>query len=518
MKNKLNTILIIFGLFFGLTWFSQSAKAATNPKVLLAYDSQNVVKKGNRRIDALQRLLTSLNIKVDTVRMNDYHKGMLSKEKYTGVITMVNWAGSHQSNTQFDSDRNKYSGIKLHVGEGISNAEARQLKLKTVTVYHQQFAIQNDRGSSQPIPFSSSIKLARKLPKSAKVFGNLVTQTSNHTRYPYGIINGRRGYLPRFDSSGLSFLIAGELIAKLFDRSLSQPPVLTIIGITPYSDLTKLNQLSNQLYQAGIPFVVSTTSVNDITNYQAFAKFTNSLRLVEQRGGVVFLKTPTTIQPGSGSGAELSSIIQNNLVSLGQQNVFPVGVTAENYWNQDVVYRNNALNIANTRILLADPNEFSYADQDNRAGISQTSFYGVPINQFTDVHQLTKASWPMPVAITTSLPNKALGIKRLISKINQLNINLFDPLTSAKAMKISGGAVQFSQQGGNYYLNNSPVEITKPQNDVYQNIPTQKISPINKFFKTQSNVMLVLFSVILIIFIVFIWIGRRIYRRMFTEE
>ncbi|GAY73449.1 hypothetical protein [Lentilactobacillus kosonis] len=231
-----------------------------------------------------------------------------------------------------------------------------------------------------------------------------------------------------------------------------------------------------------------------------------------------FLKTPTTIEPSASSGLELSSIIQNNLVSLGQQKVFPVGITTNNYWNQDAVYRNNALTKANTRILLANPSEFSYADQDNRAGVAQNSFYGVSINQFTNIHQLTSVTWPMPVALTMPLPKKSTAINQLIAKINRLNIDLLNPLATDYEMKIMSGSIQFSQKGGNYYLNNSPVQITKPRNIIYQHAPKQAVSPINQFFKTQSNVMLILFSVILVIFIAFIWMGRRIYRRMFTDK
>ncbi|GAY73450.1 hypothetical protein [Lentilactobacillus kosonis] len=288
MKHKLNTLLILFGLLFGIGWFSQTAQAADNPKVLLAYDSQNVVHKGNEKIDAVQRLLSSLNIKVDTVRIQDYHKGMLPQGHYAGVITMINWPDGRQANLNFNKDRDKYSGIKLHLGDGITNNEVQQLKVRTVTVFHQQFAIKTGRQSSQSIPFSSSIVLVKNVPKSAKVFGNLVTQTSNQQQYPYGIIDGNQGYIPRFYQDGLGLLSAGQLIAKLFNRSFSQQPVVTITGIMPYSDLTRLNQLSKQFYQAGIPFIVSTTSVNNVANYQAFSKFANSLRLVEQCGGVIF--------------------------------------------------------------------------------------------------------------------------------------------------------------------------------------------------------------------------------------
>lgn len=66
--RRFELICVMLGLFF-ISWFSTpiNVQAANNNRVLLVYDSQNTSAAANQNIDALQRTLTSMNLRVKTV-------------------------------------------------------------------------------------------------------------------------------------------------------------------------------------------------------------------------------------------------------------------------------------------------------------------------------------------------------------------------------------------------------------------------------------------------------------------
>jgi len=121
MKMKWWRLLggLIFGLLmmWGTSQFVAQAKTTT-PKVMLVYDSQNVAQHDQTKVAAVQRLLTSFNVRVKTVLAADYHAGSL--QHYQGVITMINWPQTDLNNAAFSRDRQRFKGIKLHIGPNLT--------------------------------------------------------------------------------------------------------------------------------------------------------------------------------------------------------------------------------------------------------------------------------------------------------------------------------------------------------------------------------------------------------------
>ena len=194
----MSLMLILFSLFN----FSRTINAATNHnRVLLVYDSQNDVKNDKKNIDALQRSLTSMDLRVKTVSQADYKKGTLDK-KYLGVITMINWRQVGLINREFINDRDKFSGIKLHIGENLTQTEINQLGIKVQKVYQQQFILKKDSNREQ-LPFSQSITVITQQANGASQVGTLSTQQTDQRSYPFGYIKGKQGYLPFFTNKGL---------------------------------------------------------------------------------------------------------------------------------------------------------------------------------------------------------------------------------------------------------------------------------------------------------------------------
>ncbi|KRN19836.1 hypothetical protein IV79_GL001125 [Pediococcus claussenii] len=493
---------------------------ASTQKVLVVYDSQNVSQDGNRRLDTLQRLMASYHFKVTTIKLNSYKQGEIKKEDYQGVISLINWPEAHINNQQYDHDLQLYSGIKLHIGQNISDSEQTGLKVKLKQLYHQQLTISGKSGTSQLLPFTDSMQVVPQSDsKHGQSFGTLISQGDNSKRYAYGWVEEKSGYLPFIANDGLSMLLAAQTIGNLFDCAKQQHPLLTITDVTPYSDLNQLSHLTSQLFGMGIPFAVSVRSVADNTNLKAFDRFTAVLRKIENQNGVVFLQTPETIDPSTSSGNELKQLMQDYFISLGRKQVLPVGISATNEWNQNEMLRTNGLEQANRVLLL--PNSSKFQDDGNKltAGIADTNYFAMSLKNFQTVHKLTDESWTIPTSVTVKTPSGTQQTKDTLDRIDRLKIDFLDPASSDQSMEISAGALRINYLHGNYTLNGEPVTISQ-QNEfsVAPNKTKTTVSAVNRFFKFQSNIMLIFFGFVLIILVVFIVLGRRIYRGMFTRR
>lgn len=488
---------------------------ANNERVMLVYDSENTADKDNIRIDALQRALTSMNLRVRTVNQADYKQGMLT-DKYVGVISMLNWKQVSFTNMSFLADRNKFKGIKLHIGNNISSEETAAMGAKSVKLYQQQLILKNNK-SSQMLPFSETITVLDSLPNGAQTIGTLSTQQSNQKSYGYGVISGRNGYLPYFSSNGLSYLTAIEMISKLFSRQGSYQPMLTITGITPVSDLRILDQVSQFCYKNGIPFAISTTSVSRNTGMKAFTRFASELRNVENRGGIIFIKSPEVGGAGVDSADELRQDLTSYVVSLAKYQVYPVGISTQGYWNQDKVLRNSFLSGANHWLLL--PNyDAVYLEQDNNSQVAKQSFLGMSASSLNSVKETSDTRFTTPTAVLISLPHSDKELADFKEQINKLDFSWFDPMSNSMSTSITAGTSVVSFNDGNYFVNGKKEDIGTASSSEVFNEKVKNKPLLSNFFDIQGNVLTVLFIIVAIVLIIFIFLGRRIYWNRFNKR
>lgn len=365
------------------------------------------------------------------------------------------------------------------------------------------------------LPFSETITVLKNLSNSSKTVGVLSTQEENQKKYPYGVINGRNGYLPYFQSSGLSSLAACQLISQLFGRTERYQPMLTITNVTPYSNLKILDDLSLYCYQKEIPFAISASSVSDNTQMKSFTNYTTVLNRIENRGGVIFAQMPIVGAPPINSRPELNQIFSSYMVSLARENVYPIGISSFGYWNQDQVLRDNALKNANSLILL--PNEkVVYVKQDNNALSTKMSFYGMPVSSLKKVKKSYDMSFSMPTALTVKLPDSMVGLHDLKQEVGHLQINWFDPINLDTMIKTGTSIMNYRH--GDYYMNGQRENIqnTKNTNDI-PIYATKKEALFSNFFHVQGNILTIFFVIVLLILIIFTLLGRKIYKNMFKR-
>ncbi|MFB9768360.1 hypothetical protein [Lactiplantibacillus modestisalitolerans] len=522
MRSLRKIIMLLVVLVAGTLLGGRVAQAQTT-RVLLVYDSQNVANNGERKVAAMQRILTSLKLTVKTQAAADYQAGTL--RAYQGVVTMINWPQVGLENAAFLRDRSQFNGVQLHVGANLTSAEARHLGATPVKLYHQQLILQNRQKTVQQLlPFSDTMTVLRDLPTGTRVAGYLQSQGQPKQRYPYGSVTGKFGYLPYFKTDGYSLMMATQTIAQLFGRQGHYQPLLTITKVTPYSNLALLDQLSRYLAHQGIPFAVSTTTVGENGHFKAFKRFAKTLRLVENRGGVIFLKTPVAGGVTAKSGQTLNQLMDSYVIQLAQNQVYPVGISTSIFWNQDRLYRQYGLKRTNQILWLPNPAELNYAAQDNQGARFDHNLYGVAASSFATVQSgpaLGKLGldFALPTALTFTMPNSSRSLANFKRRVQQLNYEWADPAQQMAATHLTGGSTTVAYRHGNYFLNGMATTVTN------QTIETAKLDAIkpaenwmNRFFSIQGNFLLIFFAVTVVIFAAFILLGRRIYLNKFKRH
>lgn len=514
---KFSLVMSLMLILFSLFNFSRTINAATNHnRVLLVYDSQNDVKNDKKNIDALQRSLTSMDLRVKTVSQADYKKGTLDK-KYLGVITMINWRQVGLINREFINDRDKFSGIKLHIGENLTQTEINQLGIKVQKVYQQQFILKKDSNREQ-LPFSQSITVITQQANGASQVGTLSTQQTDQRSYPFGYINGKQGYLPFFTNKGLSLIVQTQMIAQLFDRVGKFQPLLTITNVTPYTNLRTLDELSKFCYKMGIPFAISTTSVSENTEMKAFDRFTAVLRNIENRGGIIFLQTPEVSSGVDTAGQLLNQKFLTYIVSLARQQVFPVGISSAGFWNQDKVLRNNSLKYADHWLLMQDGTKVTYVNQDNDAQIAKQSFFAMPAASLNDVKKSDSTTFTIPTALTINMPYSQKELEHVESEIKNLPLNWYNPVEDGFSSEINTETTSLKYNHGDYLVNGKLEDIQNTNLDLNKQFSDGKPNSLFKdYFKVQGNILAVFFVIIMIILLIFIFIGQKVYWNRFKR-
>ncbi|RRK11778.1 hypothetical protein D1831_00115 [Lactiplantibacillus garii] len=510
-------------LLMGLAVPGRVQAAQPVERVLLVYDSQNVANNDQTKVAAVQRILTGLHVQVKTEAAENYRSGQLAK--YQGVVTLINWPQTALNNRAFSRDRARFKGIKLHIGPNLTKQEAQSMGVTPVKLYHQQLTLRNkQRTVHQLLPFSETMTALTKLPTKARTVGYLQPQTAQKRAYPYGTVVGRQGYLPYFSTGGYSLTLAMQTMATLFGHTKTYDPLLTITKVTPYSNLVLLNKLSLTLYRRGIPFAVSTTTVGTNANFKAYQRFAKVLRLIENRGGVIFLKTPVVGGVTASSGHTLDDLMNNYLIQFAQNQVYPVGISTPAFWNQDRVYRNYALKKANQILWLPNPATLTYAKQDNEATVFKNSIYGVAASSFGTVSSGTDLSkmgrrFAIPTALTFTMPNSETSLKDFEHRVNRMHYQWLNPATQMKSTNIVSGTATIGYQYGTYFLNGARTQVPdQPVQEKTLAAVKPEESWMNRFFKVQGNVLLIFFLGTFAVFGLFIFVGRKVYLNMFKRK
>lgn len=214
MKNKQYLIgWVCFLLFFVFCGFAKPALAAPSKHVLLVYDSLNIAGKKENDVDALQRVLTSFGVEVQSVAVSDYVTGELLNDGYDSLISMVNWpeqAGVIASD--FLADRVHFKGKQLHIGRNMRDDEKQYFSGTWKELSHRQYRLEDEKNRfSQVLPFQDQSVVLENT--QGQTVGRLKTQELAPEEYPFGVIENGHAFLPMFERKGAVFLESLDVIS-----------------------------------------------------------------------------------------------------------------------------------------------------------------------------------------------------------------------------------------------------------------------------------------------------------------
>lgn len=480
-------------------------QADDNLPVLLVYDSENVYYNGSKKIDSVQRMLTADGLKVKTVMLENYRSGELSDNKYRGVVTLINWQEADLSNDNFTHDRAKFSGTKLHIGPNLQDDELEGLRAKKGMIIRQQLTLSDNRITEQ-IPYTNRMEYLVDVADSDK-YGVLNTQNvGNQKTLPYGVKVDNNAFLPFWNTSGLAVNCEEKLIADLFNAKTDSRPLLVINNVTPTSNLEYLDKLVDDLYRNNVPFAVSATNVEGNTNQFAYKKYMYSLRMIELKNGIVFMRVPYLYSyTGKEINAQnLKATMSERLQLMVRSGVYPTGLSTPNHWNQDVVLGKVGLKSASNVLLLPDPKTYPKVEQTDYSQEFDKAYYVMSLKD------LDKAK-------TTVSLTKANNLNYTLSTASELNWE--NPAAEDNSREMNFAKMKLEYHAGTYFVNGNEQNIndTAPVQKKHKHKEYQETG-LNLILSYQGKFLTVFILVTLIGFVLLIYKGRKVYWDKFKRK
>lgn len=535
MKNKLLTLFVILVGLISFNWHSPSVQAATtiqNPsKVLVVYDSLNERNHRQEDVQTLSRMLMSMGQQVTMMSMSDYHAGMISKGHYQAVITMINWPGMKFDNPAFDRDRQQFNGKKLHIGPLMTADEKQNFPGNWQEINQQSFILkgQNNRYEQQ-VDFQRQIQLLDQVTGNEQALSQLVAANGTNQTYPFGIINGQNAYLPFFSSQGATLLSSIQLIAQWLGVHGSYVPYVDVRDFTPLSSFTATKEFIKNLDSFEGNMIITTTSTTQNTDTKTFKNYLKFLReMTRNNRAVVYLNVPALNGVDSSNDDTLMNMLTQEISTLIENQIFPLGISAPTYWNFDKYYQLNALNFGDATLLYNQVNNQDYHTKTSTAKAYQTMFFAIPHSALKNIKwningRYTDFTFPMPVTVDYHFPNSKAKAEKINREIKALPFAPENQYLYQFNTGISTQTQNLRGENGVISLNETPVSEIDFHQIKQQTAGIQKNQDQTGHLTTKgivdkiNNVLIVIIVVTLIVLLGMLAIGRKLYLRMFKNR
>ncbi|CAD5898768.1 hypothetical protein [Carnobacterium maltaromaticum] len=516
-------LMAIGCLFWLVSCFSYptSVFADTKPdesemKLLLVYDSLDTSGSGEEKISTLQRLLTSFNVVVTTISVAEYHENEMSD--FNGIITLINAPDLAIENPFYLKDRDAFTGLKLHIGGNLPMKWQKQLGIELEQINGERGNLVSlSEKANEVMETELTVEVAAGISEAAEEFGRIDFENHNELK-PYGILNGNSAYLPYLKPDGLSFILTSQLIQKWLKQTGTFNPMLVFTDVTPFSNLPLIKYLADQLYDAGIPFALSATSVWQNVDLKAMKNYTDMLRYVAARNGGLLLKTPE-VMGVSREQRDLAAIMPKTIDELVADNVFPVGISAPAYWNQDTEYQQDGLSYSSTVLLLPNPKKLQYRDKTTTAPIYDTTYFGLPVSSLKAVEwgAIERHKFNTPTALTYKIPDTRKEWDNINKELNQLpflfrgiNLREHNVVTETNQIKVENAILTVN--GEREYPETMVKSVAGKQAKTVKDTGS-----LTDFFNLQDKIFIVIISATLFVLSIFFVIGYNLYKGKYRK-
>lgn len=503
--------LLISILAFPAPEPAHAADGPAFPDVLIVYDSLGVGTEHEGNVEALKRLLAAFRVRVTAESIDSYTPGSL--KGYSKLIEVQNRAELMEENHDFFADLNSYQGDFLFIGEKPGAKLARTLGLHAKT---------SPMASDLSIgPFAEKYVNVPSLWDSSQAgvhrYGELKVPGSDST-YPYGVRKGKYAYAPFLKKDALSEVALSYVLKDWLQEERKGHFFLVFKEIYPFSDLELLERMSDEMFEAGIPFIVSVHPVFSNTDYPAMKRYIHTLKYVQSRNGTVLVESPVVASTIQDLDRSLHRQMEHFVDVLAQEGVLPLGMGAEMHWTYDEHYVSEGMPFFDSVILYPDEHPI-YKAKRNRSEAFRSSLYSVDqayMQRYLADGRLLEPL-PMDTAITVDFVQKETELDSLMDGLKNGWI-IFDDY-KREAHRVKTATNEIRSESGTLTLNGSSAGIqaghVETSSDyVYKH---QGKKSFETWFTVQNKIFIVVIFVTLSVFFGFLIIGYRMYKRKFYK-
>ncbi|MEK8126496.1 hypothetical protein WMW72_01060 [Paenibacillus filicis] len=520
MLRKKAIPMLLLSLCFLLASACFSVQASANgihqdspPKqVLLIYDSLSLETRKEGNVEAIQRLLAAFSVQVTLTSFDRYEAGTLKKYDY--LIAVRNAQDLPELPAVFDRDFAAYSGHYLHVGQHVPDQAAQALEL-------QEEPGGRDTARLTLGQFSQSPMIVEQLPYIVRYAGKAYGSWSSGSRSkpsPYGVANGRYGYVPYLEKGNLSELGLSYLLQDWLASDGQSQYYAVFKDIYPFSDLGLLKRLADQLYESGIPFIASIQPVLSNFDYPAMQRYMETLKYVQSRNGSLVVNAPFVASTISQNITTLKDEMSSFIDVLAEHGIAPLGIGAEMYWTYDEHYTARGMSFFDSIVMF--PNErVMYRAPTDTAKTFATSFYTVESGKLEAYGEAARSGEPLPMntALVFRFPQDEQQLKETVATLQSDWRTFGDYKNTAHAVRTDKHDIRSSrgilQINGRTLVLNTTMESVDSNHTYIQEGPKS----LDTLFTVQNNIFIVLIITTLMIFGGFLIVGYRLYKRKYIH-
>ncbi|GLX70385.1 hypothetical protein [Paenibacillus glycanilyticus] len=508
IKAWLFSVICLCVLVFAMVPAPVSAQEESKQaNVLLVYDSLGLGTSAAGNVEALQRLLLSFGVKVTAIAADEYDSGMAQADPNHKLITVCNTDDLCGGITHI-----QYAGDWLHIGPVPPERIQERLGLQTKTIARQSLKLMVE-GISQDVFMERVTRISE---GKGQAFGRMVT-ANDHIEAPLGLVADGNAYVPYFEPGNVSEMAIAYVLKEWLGAEGSGQAHLLIRGITPFVDLDRLEDLSKQLYEAGIPFLVSVSTLFNNMDSPAMKRYTDALHTVQSYNGGILVEVPTPVSDRQDL-EDMKAQMDHFLNQLFEAGIAPLGMTGEVRKAEENTMREAGFAFSDTIVLL--PNEKASSPEQDAVQPFPSSPYSMLGEDLLQVSHENKIwpVFPLDVVVTfnwfESEDKQEETVQKLVSSwlpfadFKSGSHNLASSLHKAESLH---GALLLDGQPADLQEQAVSAEDAVP-------VPPAQAEGIDRLFSVQSRVLIVIIVTTLMLFAVFLVIGYRMYKRKYYNS
>jgi len=499
-------VLLITGLIYPAS--VQAASSSSFDSVLIVYDSLGKGTKEEGNLEALKRLLAAFRVQVTTESIDSYTAGSLSQ--YSKLIEVHNRSDLDEEDSEYLSDLQSYRGDILYIGGMPRDKLVQSLGLQVQAMEKvADFSIG---------PFvEKSIRLKTVFDSKepgVQQYGALKFQEAS---YPYGIRKGPYAYVPFMEKDTLSEIALSYVLKDWLQQEQSSHYYLVFKEIYPFSDLRLLERMSDELYEAGIPFIVSVHPVFSNTDYPAMKRYINTLKYIQSRNGTVLVESPfvATVRD---EGRDLFRQMEHFIDVLAEEGVVPLGMGTEMFWTYDDYFAAEGMTFFDSVVLFPDTRSIHKVER-NRSEAFTSSLYSVDRAYLQRYLADDRPIDPLPMdtALTYNFVQNEAELDSLLDSLRNSWI-IFEDYKKC-SHKVTTELNELSSERGSLVLNGVSlgIQASHVETSSQYEYKQQEQKSFETWFTVQNKFFIIVIFITLFVFSGFLIIGYRMYKRKYYK-